>query len=32
MSKVPLLVIWVASFGGALHSPVTVYYYLEVSR
>ena len=28
--RIPLLVIWVASFGGALHAPVTTYFYLEV--
>eukprot|EP00039_Didymoeca_costata_P006484 m.90601 g.90601 ORF g.90601 m.90601 type:complete len:498 (-) comp13274_c0_seq4:45-1538(-) len=26
----PLLVIWLASFGGALHAPVTTFYLLEV--
>ena len=28
--RAPMLVIWVASFGGALHAPVTTYFYLEV--
>lgn len=26
----PLLVIWVASFGGALHAPVTTFFYLKL--
>ena len=26
----PLVVIWVASFGGALHAPVTTFYYLKL--
>jgi hypothetical protein len=26
----PVLIIWVASFGSALHAPVTTYYLLEV--
>ena len=25
--RVPILMIWVASFGGALHASVTAYYY-----
>ena len=28
--RAPLIVIWVASFGGALHSSVTTYFYLKV--
>jgi MFS family permease len=28
--RAPLIVIWVASFGGALHSPVTTYFYLKL--
>ena len=28
--RTPILLIWVASFGGALHAPVTAYYYLEL--
>lgn len=27
---VPMLGIWVASFGGALHAPVTTYFHMEV--
>ena len=27
---VPMLGIWVASFGGALHAPVTTYFQVEV--
>jgi hypothetical protein len=27
----PLIVIWVASFGGALHAPVTTFFCLKVS-
>jgi len=29
-TRTPILIIWVASFGGALHSSVTTYFYLEV--
>ena len=29
-TKTPILIIWVASFGGALHAAVTSYYYLEI--
>ena len=28
--QMPMLTIWVASFGGALHSPVTTYYYKAI--
>ena len=28
--RVPLLIIWVAAFGGALHDAVTSFYYLEL--
>jgi hypothetical protein len=26
----PMLVIWVASFGGALHAPVSTFYYMAI--
>jgi hypothetical protein len=26
----PMLVIWGASFGGALHAPVTTFFYLKL--
>lgn len=29
-TRTPILIIWVASFGGALHASVTTYFYLEV--
>lgn len=29
-NRAPILIIWVASLGGALHAPVTTYYLLEV--
>ena len=29
-TRTPILVVWVASFGGALHAAVTTYFYLEV--
>ena len=29
-SEVPMLGIWVASFGGALHGPVTTYFQVEL--
>ena len=28
--RAPMIVIWVATFGGALHAPVTSYYYLKL--
>ena len=28
--RAPMIVIWVASFGSAMHAPVTTYYYLEL--
>lgn len=28
--RVPMIVIWVASFGGALHDPVTTFFYLKI--
>ncbi|CAB9498859.1 expressed unknown protein [Seminavis robusta] len=30
VTRTPILIIWVASFGGALHSSVTTFFYLEV--
>ena len=29
-TRTPIVIIWVASFGGALHASVTTYYYLEL--
>ena len=31
-TRTPILMVWVASFGGALHASVTTYYYLEVKH
>ena len=28
--RTPMLVIWVASFGGALHAPVSTFYYMAI--
>ena len=28
--RAPILMIWVASFGAALHSPVNTYFYMEL--
>ena len=28
--RIPVIIIWVASFGGSLHEAVTTYYYLEI--
>ena len=29
-TRTPILIIWVASFGGALHASVTTFFYLEL--
>jgi hypothetical protein len=30
VTRTPILIIWVASFGGALHASVTTFFYIEV--
>ena len=28
--RIPVLLIWIASFGSSLHDPVTIFFYLKV--
>ena len=28
--RIPVILIWIASFGSSLHDPVTIFYYLKV--